>query len=91
MESFETDIMENGDGEPVIAIDELSGKPEIPTLVLRSENQGIFYRTAHQSVAVTNINPDVYAFLNEHQKILVAEIGQTGVTSTYYADVKKLN
>lgn len=91
MDSFATNMMANNDGEPVIAIDALSGKPEIPTLVLRSEKEGIFYRTGHQIIEVQNIAPDMYEKIAEDQKVLVAEIGAEGLSAAYYADVTQLN
>ena len=92
MDGFAVDLLEGHNGEePVIAIDALSGQPELPTLVLRSAGEGILYRNGEQFVEVMNINREAFDFLSREGKILIAEVTPEGVSSTYYADVKQLN
>jgi len=91
MDSFATDLMESNEGEPFIAIDALSGTPEVPTLVLHSQTEGVFYRTGQQIIEVQNIAPEMYEKMREEPKVLIAEIDADGLSNAYYADVKTLN
>ena len=91
MPLFATHIIENDDGEPVIAIDALSGAPEMPSLVLNNGNKAVFYRSAEQCLDVSNMNAEMRGRLLSAQKVLIAEVGKDGHASGYYASVKELN
>lgn len=91
MEHFNVNIFENRDGEPVIALEALSGRPDMPSLVLKHTAEAVFYRTSDQFIDIHDMDPEMQKKLRTVQKILVAEINANGETNGYYADVKELN
>lgn len=91
MERFAANIFENREGEPVIALEALSGEPDMPSLVLKKGTEAVFYRTADQFIGIENMDLRMQERLRSAQKILVAEIDVNGETNGYYADVKELN
>ncbi len=91
MDSFAANIYESSEGEPVMALEALDGKPDMPSLILKSGNDAVFCRTGDQFIRIANIDGLLLEKLRRQKKILVAEISTGGETSGYYADVKELN
>ncbi len=91
MDSFAANIYESSEGEPVMALEALDGKPDMPSLILKSDNNAVFCRTGDQFVRICDIDKNLLEKLRRQRKILVAEITIGGETNGYYADVKELN
>lgn len=63
----------------------------MPSLVLKTGTEAVFYRTADQFIGIENMDSRMQKRLRSTRKILVAEIDVNGETNGYYADVKELN
>lgn len=84
------DFMENEKGELLLAIPEIDGEPNSPTLTFNHDlSAAALNRSHNQKVEIENIHPDVRSKLLKASKVLVTEVTNNGIKNGYYATITK--
>lgn len=87
MLSIIADILENEDGDLLLALNLPEGNPGVSPHLAVKNDSAILYRAEQQTLQIKNVHPDIREKLATADEIMITEVSDGGIVNAYYVPV----